>query len=144
MTQIPNDYATRFHVWNTEGVNLGLGTHIGLARPASRFSPTKEHCIVLDTGEIIAAQACRYETATDVSNDVCIRVTLSDQVNVFERPEHALVKTSWLIPRETVIYICWFEAIIWDKKPVVFAVTKRDGRTMYLSVDQLNFPIYGS
>lgn len=144
MTQIPNDYATRLHVWNTAGANLGPGTHVGLIGYPRRTSSAKVHSIVLDTGEIIAAQACRYMNADGASKDVCIRVDLADQVNVYERPDHALVKTAGLIPKDTTIYICWFEAIIWDKKPVVFAVTKRDGRTMYLRVEQLNFPIYGS
>lgn len=144
VTKIPNDYAARVRVTNkATGAAIGLGTHVGVVNcpgPGGRLET--EQCIVLDTGRIITTRECTYELAVEVPKEVIIRIPLTDQVNVFERPVHELVKTVWLISAGEVVILGWFEAMIWKGTPTVFGVTKRDYRTVYLNVSQLNFPPY--
>lgn len=143
MSKIPNDYAARVRVTNkATGAAIGLGTHVGVVHYPSPSGLETEQRIVLDTGTIITTKDCTYERAVRVPKDVIIRIPLTDQVNVFERPIHELVNTMRLIPAGEVVVLGWFEAIIWKGTPTVFGVTKRDYNTVYLNVSQLNFPPY--
>lgn len=62
-------------------------------------------------------------------------------MNIYERPDHDLLKTVRVIPDGETLIIAWFEAFLWNKNPTVFAVTKR-GHAAYIRVDQINFPIF--
>lgn len=117
-------------------VDLGLGTHIGMIGDSSMPR------ILLDTGHVITLNDCTFEPAVGVPKDVMISVKLVEPVNIYEIPDHELVKTVRVIPDGETLVICWFEAFVWNKKPAVFAVTKRGRSTAFIRVDQINFPMY--
>lgn len=63
-------------------------------------------------------------------------------MNIYERPDHDLLKTVRMIPHGETLIIGWSEVILWNKKPTVFAISKRGHVTAYIRVGQINFPIF--